>query len=140
MCSSMSQSLLNDLRFLGLELSLTLEEGLEVRPTNLLTEELRSRVRTNKPELIKALLEEASFAGNQNNLPRNARLAIDERSLQLVNQKFKEAHAAYLRHHWTCQLCCAAGKRRGTRCEQGQMLWTGYEDSLADKWNVEGER
>jgi hypothetical protein len=136
----MNQSLLDDLRFLGLQLSLTLEEGLEVRPTNLLTEELRSKVRTHKPELIKALLEEASFAGNQNNLPRNARLANGDRSLQLVNQKFKEAHAAYLRHHWTCRPCCAAGKRRGARCKQGQMLWTLYEDSLANKWDVEGGR
>ena len=140
MCSGMSQSLLDDLRFLGLELSLTLEEGLEVRPANLLTEELRSKVRTHKPELIEALVQEASFAGNQSNLPRNARMAIGVRSLQLVNQKFKEAHAAYLRHHWTCQPCCAVGKGRGTRCKQGQILWTGYEDSLAEKWDVEGGR
>jgi len=58
----------------------------------------------------------------------------------LVNQKIGVIHAAYLRHHWTCKPCCAAGKGYGARCSQGQMLWSQYEDSLANNWDVGGGR
>jgi len=38
----------------------------------------------------------------------------------------REAHDAYLAHHWGCPTCCAAGQGRGQRCTEGARLWSEY--------------
>lgn len=40
---------------------------------------------------------------------------------------WRQADAAYLRHHFTCPTCCAAGHGRGDRCTAGADLWASYE-------------
>ena len=40
---------------------------------------------------------------------------------------WRQADAAYLRHHFTCPSCCAAGHGRGDRCTTGADLWASYE-------------
>lgn len=40
---------------------------------------------------------------------------------------WRQADAAYLRHHFTCPACCAAGHGRGDRCATGSQLWATYE-------------
>lgn len=40
---------------------------------------------------------------------------------------WRQADAAYLRHHWHCPSCCAAGQGRGPRCAAGAALWSTYE-------------
>lgn len=40
---------------------------------------------------------------------------------------WRQADAEYLRHHFACKTCCAAGHGRGTRCTAGADLWASYE-------------
>jgi hypothetical protein len=40
---------------------------------------------------------------------------------------WRQADADYLRHHFTCPSCCAAGHGRGQRCATGADLWATYE-------------
>lgn len=40
---------------------------------------------------------------------------------------WRQADADYLRHHWQCPSCCAAGHGRGQRCATGADLWATYE-------------
>jgi len=40
---------------------------------------------------------------------------------------WRQADADYLRHHFACLTCCAAGHGRGERCATGSGLWTTYE-------------
>ena len=40
---------------------------------------------------------------------------------------WRQADAAYLRHHFTCKTCCAAGHGRGDRCSTGAELWGTYQ-------------
>lgn len=40
---------------------------------------------------------------------------------------WRQADADYLRHHWQCPTCCAAGHGRGQRCAAGARLWNEYE-------------
>ncbi len=40
---------------------------------------------------------------------------------------WRQADAEYLRHHFTCPSCCAAGQGRGDRCPAGADLWATYE-------------
>lgn len=42
-------------------------------------------------------------------------------------QAWRQADAAYLRHHFTCTTCCAAGHGRADRCTTGADLWATYE-------------
>lgn len=39
------------------------------------------------------------------------------------------ADSAYLRHHFSCPTCCAAGMAAGdrARCTNGQALWDAYQ-------------
>lgn len=39
---------------------------------------------------------------------------------------WRQADADYLRHHFTCPSCCAAGHGRGQRCATGAALWATY--------------
>ena len=41
----------------------------------------------------------------------------------------REAHDAYLAHHWSCPTCCAGGQGRGQRCAEGLRLWSAYNDA-----------
>ena len=40
---------------------------------------------------------------------------------------WRQADADYLRHHFTCPTCCAAGHWRGDRCTAGAALWATYQ-------------
>lgn len=42
-------------------------------------------------------------------------------------QDWRQADEDYLRHHWQCPSCCAAGQGRGQRCATGADLWASYE-------------
>lgn len=44
---------------------------------------------------------------------------------------WRQADADYLRHHFACSSCCAAGQGRGQRCAAGAALWTTYEAACA---------
>ena len=39
---------------------------------------------------------------------------------------WRQADAAYLRHHFNCKICCAAGHGRCDRCTTGAHLWASY--------------
>lgn len=52
---------------------------------------------------------------------------LTNKSAQTINQDWRQADAAYLRHHFTCPACCAAGHGRGNRCPTGSQLWATYE-------------
>ncbi|TSE18487.1 hypothetical protein Talka_02130 [Tepidimonas alkaliphilus] len=39
---------------------------------------------------------------------------------------WREADAAYQRHHWACSVCSSAGRGYGSRCPQGARLWAAY--------------
>ena len=40
---------------------------------------------------------------------------------------WRQADSSYMRHHFTCRTCCAAGHGHGTRCTAGADLWASYE-------------
>ena len=50
----------------------------------------------------------------------------------------REAHDAYLAHHWSCPTCCAAGQGYGHRCAEGSRLWSAYNEA-AQRERVERE-
>ena len=68
---------------------------------------LRPLVKQHKPELL-ALLTQAP--------------AVPAPSM-------REAHDAYLAHHWRCPTCSAAGQGYGQRCAEGAQLWDAYNDA-----------
>ena len=39
---------------------------------------------------------------------------------------WREADAAYQRHHWACPVCSSAGLGYGSRCAEGARLWVAY--------------
>jgi hypothetical protein len=58
---------------------------------------------------------------------------IDEVEREAQTQpapSMREAHDAYLAHHWRCPTCCAAGQGYGSRCVEGARLWGAYNEAV----------
>lgn len=107
----------HDLRGAGLMMELTPENGITVSPAKLLTPDLRETIRQHRAELVEFLAVEAA-----NDAPAPAPAPATTPA-----PDWRQADAAYLRHHFTCPACCAAGHGRGDRCATGSPLWTTYE-------------
>ncbi len=105
----------HDLRAAGLMMELTPENGITVSPAKLLTPDLRETIRRHRAELIEFLAVEAA---NDPQAPATTAAVVTD---------WRQADAAYLRHHFTCPSCCAAGQGRGDRCPAGADLWAAYE-------------
>ena len=86
----------------GLDLSLTPDRALRVKPASVLTPELRELIRDNKPMLLDWLVAANDPAERK-----------DWQTLARV----------YHSHHFKCAICIAAGQGRGLRCGVGMALW-----------------
>lgn len=172
----------------GFVLSLNASGGVRVSPSSKLTPDLREFIRTNKAELIEALMAVGAQAANDGPPPlpgadlgpdracwphgpaMNAaevrRMAARLRTFEAQGMPLGEAEAEadrlmhlertrsspaplsavpapvappaparriyalpdreldhiYLRHHWNCPLCIAAGQGRGQRCAVGLTM------------------
>ncbi len=105
----------HDLRAAGLVMELTPENGIAISPAKLLTSDLRDMIRRHRGELIKFLEVEAA---NDLQAPEPATTPAPA---------WRQADAKYLRHHFSCKTCCAAGHGRSDRCQAGANLWATYE-------------
>lgn len=101
----------------GISLTLTQEKGIVVSPSKLLTPDLRDTIRRHRAGLVEFLSVEAA---NDPQAPAPAQRIT-------TAPDWRQADAAYLRHHFTCPSCCAAGQGRGDRCTAGADLWASYE-------------
>lgn len=103
--------------------------GLGVTPRAKLTDEWSRFIRANKPQILASLIEAANDgdlieAPAPNPEPPSVRTpapppAPAKRTYPLPD---RELDRLYLRHHWGCPTCIAAGKRGGTRCAVGLTL------------------
>lgn len=105
----------------GLSVALTPELGLSVSPTRLLTDHLRGVIREHKLALVEFLRE----AANDPSSPETKPAPADSTAAPAPD--WRQADADYLRHHWQCPSCCAAGHGRGDRCATGAQLWAAYQ-------------
>jgi hypothetical protein len=58
---------------------------------------------------------------------------IDEVEREAQSQptpSIREAHEAYMLHHWRCPTCCAAGQGCGQRCAEGARAWDAYSEAV----------
>lgn len=87
---------------------------LHVSPASRLTDELRGLIRQHKAELL------SWFTSEPTNDPEPF---VDP-------AEWCELAAAYHAHHFSCQICIAAGRdiRSGLRCGTGAALWRGYSE------------
>lgn len=111
----------------GLVLELTPENGIAVSPAKLLTPDLRDTIRRHRPELVGFLAVEAA-----NDLQVPAPVTTPALA-------WRQADAEYLRHHFRCKTCCAAGHGRGDRCKAGANLWATYETACEAGQQPESE-
>jgi hypothetical protein len=65
--------------------------------------------------------------GKQSTESRPDQAANDPQALP----DWRQADADYLRHHFACPACCAAGHGRGARCGTGSELWATYEAAMS---------
>lgn len=101
----------------GISLALTPENGIVVSPSKLLTSDLRDTIRQHRASLVAFLAVEAA---NDPQAPAPVQRIT-------TAPDWRQADATYLRHHFTCPSCCAAGQGRGDRCTTGADLWASYE-------------
>lgn len=127
----MTAAALDQLRQGGFSLSLVpgTADRLLVKPAAKVTSEVRELVGSNRAAIVAALTAEAA---NDHRLtepppapnpePPSVRTppapppAPAKRTYPLPD---RELDWMYLRHHWGCPTCIAAGKRGGTRCAVG---------------------
>ena len=114
------ETVVAQLSYAGLNLSLAPAEGLAVAPSSHLTADLRALIRSSKALLIDWLTAANDAASHAPDPPENP-------------SDWKELAEAYHAHHFTCHPCIAAGRgnRYGRRCAVGLALWNTYLRSLS---------
>ncbi|QIL78583.1 hypothetical protein G7047_00595 [Diaphorobacter sp. HDW4A] len=115
-------AILETLRDAGLQLNLTSEHTIKVKPATLLNDELRTLIRSHKDELAKLL---------------EAEIDAHERGLDVWKEqtRWRERSTSYYMHHIGCADCIAAGRGAGygERCAAGAGLWKAYQDASKRK-------
>lgn len=126
----MSAAALDQLRQGGFILSLVpgTADRLLIKPLSKVTSEVRELIGSNRAAIVASLTAEAANDGHLTELPPapnpeppSVRTpapppAPARRTYALPD---RELDWMYLRHHWSCPTCVAAGKRGGTRCAVG---------------------
>lgn len=102
---------LTHIRAAGLSVGLTDDLRLIVKPSSLITPELREFAKAHRDELIACLLAEQAVP------PPPA----------LTHAEWATLDRAYQSHHFGCPTCIAAGKGYGLRCGTGAALWSKYD-------------
>ena len=103
---------LTHIRAAGLSVGLTDDLRLIVKPSSLITPELREFAKAHRDELIACLLAEQAVPPPAPALSRAEWAVLDK---------------AYQSHHFGCPVCIAAGKGYGLRCGTGAALWAEYD-------------
>ncbi len=126
--------LMETLTTAGLDVSLTPDYGLKVKPAKALTDDLRASIKMHKAVLVDYLRYTAA------NDPSVARQELIEKPSGIMEcdsgieptqtETMAKLHTDYLLHHWRCLTCCAAGQGSGQRCAVGADLWIAYELGL----------
>lgn len=117
----MAQALMH-IRAAGLSVGLTDDLRLIVRPSSLITPELREFAKAHRDELIACLLAEQAAPP----LPLPLALALPP-APALSRAEWAVLDRAYQSHHFGCPVCVAAGKGYGLRCGTGAALWSKYD-------------
>lgn len=107
---------LETIRAAGLSIGLTDDLRLIVRPSSLITPELREFAKAHRDELIACLLAEQAVPPPP---PPPAPA--------LTHAEWATLDKAYQAHHAACPVCIAAGKGYGLRCGTGAALWAEYD-------------
>lgn len=107
---------LETIRAAGLTVSLTDDRRLFVKPSSLITPELREFAKAHRDELIACLLAEQAAPPPPPPTPP-----------ALTHAEWATLDKAYQSHHQTCPVCIAAGKGYGLRCGTGAALWSKYD-------------
>ena len=107
---------LTHIRAAGLSVGLTDDLRLIVRPSSLITPELREFAKAHRDELIACLLAEQAVPPPPPPTP-----------LALTHAEWCVLAEAYQSHHIKCAVCVAAGKGYGLRCGTGAALWSKYD-------------
>lgn len=131
------KDLLDTVARAGIHLTLTTDSGLKVTPASILTSELRDTIKVNRDALVAYLQQVAANGPSEVECElfeeRMAILEFDGGIDSLHAEGIALLHTDYVMHHWPCKTCCAAGIRRGQRCNLGEMLWAKYETASATK-------
>ena len=120
---------LTHIRAAGLSVGLTDDLRLIVRPSSLITPELREFAKAHRDELIACLLAEQA-------VPAASRFPLTEpchspppAAPALTHAEWATLDKAYQAHHAACPVCIAAGKGYGLRCGTGAALWANYDQA-----------
>lgn len=112
---------LTHIRAAGLSVGLTDDLRLIVRPSSLITPELREFAKAHRDELIACLLAEQAAPPPSPPTPP-----------ALTHAEWATLNRAYQSHHFGCPVCIAAGKGYGLRCGTGAALHQSYEGTTGD--------
>lgn len=114
---------LTHIRAAGLSVGLTDDLRLIVRPSSLITPELREFAKAHRDELIACLLAEQAAP------PLPPAPALSRAEWAVLDK-------AYQSHHFGCPVCIAAGKGYGLRCGTGAALHQSYEGTTGDAGTI----
>jgi len=105
MSNSVAEDVLAKVNALGVDVSLTHNLNLRIRPANKLDMLHKNMLKNEKEKIVDYL----------------GRRAVKEKELT-PEQALALAHI-YYEHHFNCGACIASGKGYGERCKEGGPLW-----------------
>lgn len=134
-------AIVDQLQGAGLNLSVTKDGGLSVKPSARLNDDLRCLLRSNKAALVDWLTSDKvptltteaqliEYRLYSKLAPPPAKpVTAPTMTQDAPNEDWRTLDRAYQLHHFACKTCCAAGQGRGLRCGTGAALWTEYSDA-----------
>ena len=141
MTAQTTKELVDQLHDAGLNLSVTKNGGLSVKPSDRLTDDLRDLIRGSKAALVDwlttdqvpTLTPEAQIVEYRlysKLQPPPAAPPATQATGPLDNPvDWRALDKAYQLHHFNCKTCIAAGQGRGMRCGVGASMWIQYSDA-----------
>jgi hypothetical protein len=105
MSNSAAENVLAKVNALGVDVSLTYNLNLRIRPANKLDKLHKDMVKNEKEKIVDYL----------------AKRVVKEKQLTL--ELAIALARIYHEHHFHCGVCIAAGKGYGERCKEGSPLW-----------------